>query len=226
MNTHIVIPVRNNVAVTKALCEQLRDESFTKCWIYDNGSTDETPDYLSALTYADARFFPVTYPDVGIYDLWNDGFRRATHEGADFVAILNNDLIIRPGTIDVLSKLLQKDPSAWIAYPDYDRSLTDPIVQFDTRYTAGTYRHGGMSGFCFMLRAKTIYWNPLVDTQFKLWYGDDDLAFTVQKAGGRQVRVVGWPIEHIGQVTSNQHPELMADIPDDAAAFKRKWGNR
>lgn len=69
-------------------------------------------------------------------------------------------------------------------------------------------------------------WSYLVDPTYKLWYGDDDLAFSVERAGYKQARLSGWPLDHIGQATINTHSEVCESIPADKAHFERTWGKR
>jgi hypothetical protein len=139
------------------------------------------------------------------------------------VAIINNDLQITPGTIEVLAETMRKDARIWITYPDYDKPAgTEPHVE-GVRFTSGTYRHGGMSGFIFMLRGEMMTWQPLVDERFQWWGGDDDIAFTVEQQGGRQARVVGLGVTHLMEGTARHH-DLGAKKQADLAAVIEKWG--
>lgn len=225
-NIHIIIPVRNSVKVTSDICLQLQKQiGWKKCWIYDNGSTDDTPNYLNFLKNSDSRFFSVQTPNLNIYQMWELGIDSALKEGADYVAILNNDLILAPDTILALANALDEDEDYWISYPDYEKR-----VQNESHYpsgilnkTWGTYRHNGMCGYCFMIKAKNFTWKPLIDPEFKLWYGDDDLAFETEFRGGQQVKVMGLPLDHIGQVTTRNFPELYDLIKKDREKFLQKW---
>lgn len=221
MVTHVVIPVRDQLHITQSIVAQLDEQvGWQKCWIFDNGSEDGTWDYLIDLYNANHRYNPVMASGDGIYDMWGEGYQRAKAGGADYVAILNNDLTLAPNTIDSLNDALSYNTDAWVAYPDYDTATYGPIGQ---RVTTGTYRHGGMSGFCFMLKTAPIDWEPLVDPQFKWWGGDDDIAFEVEKRGGQQLRVVGLPITHLMEGTSRHH-DLGAQKAADLQAVIKKWG--
>ena len=219
--THLVIPVRDQMNITIGMLNQLHEQpGWDKCWIFDNGSVDGTWDFLIEAQKHDPRFHPVAAAGAGIYDMWDGGFTLAKRVGAEFVGIFNNDLTLSPDTIQILKTALQHNVSAWIAYPDYNATYPGPVHY---QRTQGTYRHGGMSGFCFMLRAGAIDWEPLVDPQFKWWGGDDDIAFEVQARGGEQIRVLGLPVHHMMEGTARHH-DLGAQKGADLKAVIAKWG--
>lgn len=228
LQVDVVIPVRDQLAVTQAILGQLgsaEQPGWERCWVLDNGSTDETPAFLADLAERDQRFGLIPAAGWTVYEMWGLGVDLARELGAEAVAVLNNDLVLAPGTIAQLTAAIE-ETGAWVAYPNYDRPLLLPVEELGVRETSGTYRHGGMSGSAFMLdvREGRVDWKPLVDPGFKFWYGDDDLAFTVEQQGGRQVRVSGLGIEHTGGATTALHPEMLRSVGDDQALCVRKWG--
>lgn len=221
----IVIPVRNNLELTQSICQQVAEQQgWRHCLIFDNGSTDKTGKYLSDLAYVESDFRPFNAPGLTIYEMWNKGFEYSKMNGSDAVLFLNNDIQMAEDTIWYMTQVLKTRPQTSLVYPDYTKSLSEEIQTFGIKATRGTYRHGGMSGFCFMLRTAAVTWSPLVDERFKTWYGDDDIAFNVQKHGGEQIRITGLPVDHIGQATCNQFPEVFAEVPSDKIYFESKWG--
>jgi glycosyltransferase involved in cell wall biosynthesis len=221
MTTHIVIPVRDQIHITQGIVEQIQQQSgWEKLWIFDNGSVDNTWEYLMDVNSKDPRICPINASGAGIYDMWDEGFRVARHDGADYIAILNNDLTLYPTTFERLNEALDNYSTAWIVYPDYNNTAACPT---SVRVTSGTYRHGGMSGFIFMLRAGSIDWSPLVDPRFIWWGGDDDIAFEVESRGGVQLRVMGLPVEHFHEGTARHH-DLGNQKGLDMQAIFNKWG--
>lgn len=195
-------------------------EGWDHCWILDNGSIDGTPDYLKDLP---SQFAVTNAPHMTIYEMWQWG--REAARFSDHILFLNNDVTLHPQTILDLNKALGSEDNIWIAYPDYN---AHPFHKESRRFcnyrtTRGTYRHGGMSGYCFMIKTKKIDWTPLVDPRFIWWGGDDDIAFEVESRGGKQVRVVGLPIEHMNEGTARHH-DLGAQKAADLKAVIEKWG--
>lgn len=221
MVTDIVIPVRDQLHLTQAICEQLKDmDGWNHCWILDNGSVDNTWEWLRQWCLDNPKFSALPAKGKTIYEMWDWGFTCSRY--ADHVLFLNNDLELHPSTILALSQALEAYESNVIAYPDYNA-----VVQFGNmcnyRVTSGTYRHGGMSGFCFMLKRSWVDWEPLVDPRFVWWGGDDDLAFNIEARHGRQVRVIGLPIVHYHGATAVNH-DLEATKVADWQYLMEKWG--
>lgn len=222
MTTDIVIPVRDQLQYTESIVMQLEKmEGWNHCWIFDNGSVDETWDWLKTWSLYHPKFSILPAEGKTIYEIWDFGF--VTSRFADHVLYLNNDVKLHPETIIWLNQALEAQDDHWIAYPDYNAHPNNRGRYCNYRYTAGTYRHGGMSGYCFMLKQKKITWSPLVDLDFQWWAGDDDLAFNVEKHGGRQVRVVGLPIEHVNEGTARFH-NLGEQKAADLKRCIEKWG--
>jgi len=116
----VVVLNWNGLADTRALLPTL-----TACrmppgwalqtWVVDNGSSDGS---VAAL----APEFPavrwVTLPDNRRFAGGNnEGLRRALAEGADAVALLNNDTLADPGLFEHLLLALEQDPAAGAAAP-------------------------------------------------------------------------------------------------------------
>jgi len=217
----VVIPVRGQHELTLAILSQLvMMEDWHECMVLNDGTDHETETVLYDARAFDKRVHYVSTPARGIYEKWSDGLDWACAQDCEYVAFLNNDLRLAPGTFAALASALDKEKRAAIAYPNYD--LSTPWAGI--RYTTGTYRHGGMSGFAFMLRAAAVDWSPLIDPRFQWWGGDDDLAFNLEARGWAQARVLGLHVEHLNEGTARHHPELAEQKARDLAAVLEKWG--
>lgn len=220
--TDIVIPVRDQLHLTQSIVNQLtKMKGWSHCWIFDNGSIDDTRNWLKGWCYNNPRFSVLPAEGNTIYEMWDWGLYCARF--SDHTLFINNDVVLDPQTIVALNRALDYEDSNWIAYPDYNWEGEPMKNLCNYRLTKGTYRHGGMSGYCFMLKTKKVDWNPLVDPRFVWWGGDDDIAFEVEARGGRQVRVVGLPIEHMNEGTARHH-DLGAQKAADLKAVIEKWG--
>lgn len=105
-----IIPVFNRLDLTRAFLAALRATVPGEDWeaiIVDDGSTDETPEFLATLT---APFRTVRQPH-------NMGYARAANAGAALargrvLGFLNNDLGLRPGWFAPMRRLLDLAPAA------------------------------------------------------------------------------------------------------------------
>jgi len=128
-----------------------------------------------------------------IYAMWNAGALVARMAGADSIAILNDDVEILPGTLPVMAEALLSAPGVGVVYPDVNAAWALP-PSIDLERTEGTWGAGGMTGFCFMLRADGPL--PAFDEGYHWWYGDDAFEAGVRSAGLAVARVRGLPVRH------------------------------
>lgn len=90
----VIMPVMNNLEFTKDCVESIYKytEHPFEFIIIDNASTDGTPEYLSQLAKKHNNVRIITMEkNIGVAPSWNLGVREAKH---DYVAIINNDIII------------------------------------------------------------------------------------------------------------------------------------
>lgn len=178
------------------------------------------------------------------------------HDVPSQVVLLNDDIEIPEDFVGRLVWALRSEDDVWCAYPDWrlalehddladqiawDKTNSNPINDMrraarsgmPAPFTAprltqthGTYKHGGMWGCAFALRAEILD-NPLpsIDTQFKIWCGDDDLVKQIELAGKKVCRVEGLALKHHASTTWLQHPELHQMSWDDVERFKAKYGD-
>lgn len=218
MSTTIVVPVRDQVDVTRRFLLAVAEQEFDRLLVFDNGSASPTVRLLRSQQLVDPRVRVLRRQHAGIYAMWNEGFARAraAADGEPFnVLVTNNDVELPPGALAELVAWLRSSDDLWAVYPDYDaRSRANPLRLKRTR---GVEPDGGMTGSCFLLAGERITWQELVsDPGYEWWYGDNHLARQIEEEGGVQARVVGLPVAHVGGATARlHHDELQAMIRRD-----------
>lgn len=174
------------------------------------------PQIVRAVEYGGIKL-EFNHPET-IYGSWNRAIRQAT-EWNDYVAILNDDLILPPGSLTVA----QKDAFGWglmgLNYFDPDQAVS---WNKTVREVYGTYRTHGFGGFAFILPPNS----PEVDDRFQWWCGDDDLAERV-KATGRKLGVsLGAPVSHPApSTTGNQMDWVPKACGEDMVLFRQLYPN-
>jgi hypothetical protein len=148
-----------------------------------------------------------------IYRGWNEGVKIAQEFGAEYVAILNDDITVLPGTLPLMADALRLYISAGIVYPDVRVPLDRlPSKPYEVEHTEGTWGAGGMTGFCFMFHAGTVTF----DECYHWWYGDDDFEERMRASGKSVCRIIGLPIGHradgsAGRVMDELGPLIVQD---------------
>lgn len=231
--TVVVIPtIRKHGELGLLVREDLlTDETVTAIVILDNGHQEAGVRALKALEDENPRV--LVFGDGGrLYGLWEHGLQHALDlsGGEDVNVLFLNDDIRLPalGTAEILAKRLRGDWRLWITYPDYNAAVAgrriSGIEQLPVRYTAGTYKDGGMCGWAWMLKgeARTKGGLPALDGGgFEWWCGDDYVAHLVHGQGYEQGRVVGLPVHHEGEGTSS-----LPEFRDRTEAMKQRDRDR
>jgi GT2 family glycosyltransferase len=236
----VVIPVYNQLALTRACLESLRGTSEPfELAVVDNASTDGTEAFFRRCTLP----FPLRYrrnPDnVGLIRALNQGSALA---GGDVLCFLHNDTEMR----DV----------RWLAR--LATALTEPGVGLaglygarrlrrDGRYVGRTLVHAlagtanlradttevaAVDGVCLAARREVLDTVGGFDEGYGFFHGyDRDLSFAVREAGHRCV-VVNTPFTHRGGGTRTGAAAPVrraADLDQRRAAlahFAAKWQHR
>lgn len=233
--TIVGVPFRDEWQRTRRLVNQLvADPAVDRVLLADNGSTD--PATLSWMRrLIDPKLTVEHRPPLGagrsLYAVWNDHVRTALAESAGpvNVALLNNDLMVPAGLAGHLAHALRTAPAHVAAvYPDWSRPLSAGVGIRGLTETTGTWRHGGLSGFCFMfrgelLRDETIPW---FDERYEWVFGDGDFVEGLELAGYTAARVDGLPLEHDRSATARQTSWVGGAKRRDVERRKQKVADR
>jgi GT2 family glycosyltransferase len=146
---------------------------------------------------------------------WNLGLERAAllAVGADRwnVLVINDDTVMAPGSVAVLTAGLRKYDGAQLAFPGL-------------RSAEGLMRHPNpirITGWCFALRGEA---GLRADEELAWWAGDNDLDWRARQSGGTVV-VPGVDHQHLhpnGYTVAR--PDLTEQAGKDMARFVEKWG--
>lgn len=227
VDTVVVIPTRFQIEpLSRLLGSIVHDKTVTSIMIFDNGHNVANKRLLATFESLNPKIWVIDSESASLYEMWNAGWEYATMSGLPVnVAILNDDCYIHPGSLDVMAHFLRMDSQLGAVYPDYTVPLDSvggfTAKDFSLRKTKSTFGHGGMSGFCFMVKGELDI--PAVDENLRWWYGDDDLVKQLELHGWEIGRVVGLPVEHDpGQ--SSKFIDVEGMIKADMAYFNQKYG--
>ncbi|MCK9570845.1 glycosyltransferase [Candidatus Pacearchaeota archaeon] len=221
----IIIPVLNQVELTKAVLENI-GKTVTMPYeviIIDNGSTDETPAFLEHEHLKHVR----NKRNMGMSVAWNHGGRKAkgTH-----MCFLNNDLVLADGWLE---KLLEHDEHA--ICPSYEQG-PDLRTDFEKRNTALAKKTlqvneadipglhpKGFAGFIFMISREV--WDRVgrFDEDLLYWYGDTDYYWRMKAMGYRPVMSRNVLIHHWKNRTCDTLEDFIPQRERDRQVFLGRW---
>lgn len=205
--TYVVVPSEGRECLYKCL-DSVRDQSDLTVLVVNNGyeGKDVGPPF---------GLVQDTDPDPNISRWWNIGLDAvemlARNKQLDRwnTVVLNDDVIMGPGSVDVLTSGLRRHEGAQLAFcGPVEKLLTEP----------GPDR---ITGWCFAVRGEG---GLRADESLKWWAGDNALDWEARRSGGTVI-VPGVEHEHLypnGYTVSN--PKLNEQAGRDMALFIRKWG--
>jgi hypothetical protein len=150
---------------------------------------------------------------------WNFGAVAAFAQGADYVAAIANDAILREQCLDLMVEYGAADQAdLWSGISYNDRSEIDPTAETD-----------GADFTCFMFTPATIRKHGWFDHNFKPAYFEDNDYYARVVLGGGKCRVLHKAqFFHHGSMTIRSDPEAAHHVRHwfglNRAYFERKWG--
>lgn len=226
MRYAIVIPVLNQLRYTQMcveslLAQQVPPESLL---VIDNASTDETPAWLAQHPHIPQVRNAV---NLGCGGAWTQGALLALN--ADWVVLLNNDVIAGPRAIDAMLDAAEREdlqvvsPALLEGDNDYD------FAQYASAFlakTRGLVRRDWFHGVCFAVHRSVFERVGFPDTERQLG-GHEDKEFLIRcRRNGIPVGTVGDAVfHHFGSITQKAlKQESQAKHLGDRHLFYRKVG--
>lgn len=159
---------------------------------------------------------------------WNEGLRFVWSTGADRAWVLNNDLRVDIGTLEILNYTMDSHPDK----PFFVSAVNDPA-----RYAKGDWSVGGSRGgpdfSCFLISREMHEKYPF-DENFTPAYAEDcDTHRRIMLGGdGDRMFSIPYPYSHMGSGTLNAlDPERRAALETaieqgSRTYYAKKWGGR
>lgn len=215
MTTIAVIPSRYEPERLRALLKVVAPDADLTI-VLDNG-------HSPAFATKERRVIVVPTVPGSIYHWWNQGWRLAREHapGVLNLAILNDDIRIRPGTLGYLARALRSQDDIGAVFPDARVRLTHRLpATLELEVDRDPIGPRELTGYCFMFRGELPL--PPFDEGYHWWYGDTQFDEGVRLAGYGVARVVGVPIEHRSDTEANdwaRRPELKQLVEVDG----KRW---
>jgi GT2 family glycosyltransferase len=148
----------------------------------------------------------------GIAASWNEGLKLARGE---YIAIINDDIIVNQGWLDKLRQALEFEDDYWISAPGVEGQQNGVGIEESYQW---------FPGYCFMLKREVLDTIGLFDEQFSPFdYEDTDYWTRVLQQGKKLVRNYSTTIKHVGgHVLHTLDYDNVNNVNN--AKFQTKWG--
>jgi glycosyltransferase involved in cell wall biosynthesis len=215
------IPVKNQIRWTAPLVEGLLwGDQIDELWLYDNGSTDKTKEWIINRARIDSRIKYFYVPQMRIYDMWNDMIKRASTINESKLAILNNDIRLPFMALK----------NMYDAMNDYKVLMIDKTINSFYHINNVVVEEANWwdkTGWAFMIDPH--FWinqEWAIHPGLKFWWGDDDLFRRCQNGGGKIGIAKGIGCDHLEHSSDSEYNgDRIKDIEEDREFFKNLWGD-
>lgn len=206
MSIRAAIPTRYPNDYQAALILTLLGEPVESLTLYDNGHDTAQGKALIETAIKEPRVRVMNAKGLPLYAMWNDALQ---HNRDHWLLLLNDDVMILPGTVGAVMEMIVGYPDLGIVGLDYHSDISDGLRPADEpSFVSGTYRHGGIGGFAFFVAPGVFDKTGEIDHEFVWWCGDDDLVFKAEKAGFDVAIATGVPVFHAPETSAARRPEL------------------
>ncbi|MBN1267396.1 MAG: polysaccharide pyruvyl transferase family protein [Anaerolineales bacterium] len=211
--TSVIIVAWNNVDLTRQCLDSLlRSTSHPdlEFIVVDNASEDGTQAVLQEYAEADQRFHLIlNETNRGFGPALNQGFEAAS---GDFIAVLNNDVVLTPGWLSVLTARLRQDPSIGMVGPVSNGAWNEALVEGSystdeemlsfawkqaSRYCGLTAPIRMLAMYCVLIPQQVLKIVGLMDENYRVgMFEDDDYALRMKRAGYRMAVALDVFVHH------------------------------
>jgi GT2 family glycosyltransferase len=164
--------------------------------------------------------------DHQLHRMWNDGVDRCRAAGCNAVAILNDDIVMLPGTLSLMARALRSDPTLAVVGPDTTLRRQNGIP---ARVKVGVTPFNNC-GYAFLFDPNDTD-VPRFNEDFNIWHGDLEFFDTIRRAGRTVGTISGLAILHEGshsvkKIMGQAATDIRTGLPlRQALAEEAKRGN-
>jgi GT2 family glycosyltransferase len=228
MKIGIIIPVHNNLDLTKEAVDSIKTVHPFQIYIIDDHSNQDMKDWLNSRP----DIIKIIDPEgsTGLSYNWNSGIRLALADGCTHILVANNDVLFNPATIDRLVERIDVGDVVMVTGTNINNGQ-DPkeILNADPdQYGVGESPHPDFS--CFMIKPDTLEKIGWFDENFlTAYFEDNDYHARIVLSGNTAIKLHNAPYFHYGAKTINnataeKQKTIQEHFSNNAIYFIQKWG--
>ena len=164
----------------------------------------------------------------GVAHAWNLGAKSAIDCGANYILIINDDIILAPHTVDHLIKLLSENPDIGVVTAtDYRDSISPAEVKVMDNPNYEIEFLDAPNFACFMLTPAMYNYIGRFDENFSpAYFEDNDYCYRTILSGHRCVRSQNAAFYHYGSRTQNSGDPVVPSpvFERNRDYYVNKWG--
>lgn len=224
----IVIPAVNCLEYSKQTIASIKTQYSYQIIFVDNGSTDGTKEWLEQHPEIISYINPIV---SGLAEAWNIAIQRAFDEGCDLVAVLNNDIVLAPNTLDNMIAKMETGKYLMVTGVNDLNYTAEEMLSVYKEYDENEPDNEHEDFSCFMIDKTTIDEIGWFDPNYMVAYFEDNdystrIAFSDSKRISSSTTSATY--FHWASKTVQENPQLQSIIHDafrhNLDFFVKKWG--
>jgi GT2 family glycosyltransferase len=196
----VVMPVKSNLAYTQEALQSLREctETNFSLVLVDNQSIDNTTDWVSKFCGENGISLAIEkFAHTNIARMWNIGVVRAKEWRPEFIAVINNDIVVyKHWWREVQDFFSKNDALAVVPKSTRKNKPADWSQQAESALLDKTSTIAPLCGWFMLFKAVTFETIGLFDERFRLWYNDTDYYIRLQRIGRPFIQLNSVLIHH------------------------------
>lgn len=231
----MVLLVFNNLFYTRECIESiLRNTALpSRLIIVDNRSEENVREYLKGIGSTDSVEVTVILNDK------NEGFAKGMNRGireskAEFVCLLNNDILVMPNWLNNMVEIASNNPSIGVVnpqsnnfgkVPDRGKSLDDFATGLSNEFKGRYIEVGQCIGFCMLIKRALIDKIGLLDEeQGFMFFEDTDYCYRAKRENFKCVIALGSYVYHHQHKSFGKIKEINKIFKQSQNLFYKRWG--
>ncbi len=231
----MVLLVFNNLSYTKECIESiLRNTTLaSRLIIVDNKSDENVRSYLKGVS---------STADVEVTVILNDkneGFAKGMNRGireskAEFVCLLNNDILLTPDWLSSMVDVASSDSSIGVVnpqsnnfgkFPTRGESLDNFAAELSNEFRGKYIEVGQCIGFCMLIKRALIDRIGLLDgEQGFMFFEDTDYCYRAKREAFKCVIALGAYVYHHQHKSFGKIKEIDKIFKQSQGLFYKRWG--
>lgn len=217
----------NCLEYSKKTLDSIQTKHQYQIIFVNNGSTDGTAEWLESRKDIIAYQNPI---NSGLAACWNLAISRAFEEDCDFVAVLNNDIVLAKNTLDNMVRKMETGKYVMVTGVNDQSISPEEMLNFEKEYDENEQDREHPDFSCFMISKDTIKKIGWFDENMMVAYFEDsDYHARIALAGEIAISTVSATYWHYASKTIQENPRLESLIHDafrhNKEHFIEKWGH-
>jgi GT2 family glycosyltransferase len=229
----IIIPIWNQVSLTRRCLDSIQEKTRIpyRLILIDNGSEEETRNYLESLTGSDAWRGVLIRNDenLGYIKGINQGLRVST---APYVCLLNNDIVVTGAWLEKMVEFARSHPDAGLVSCLQNNDPGRPMPRDLEAFAQSQVQEPGSwmeldhcTGGCLVVKREVIRKIGFPDEAFGDGYWEDnDYSRRAQQSGFRCYRLLDTYVWHDVAASFAKTPARKEKEKENEALYHRRWG--